>query len=79
MYRSRGGGDEPSNRTVLCRFHHQRGEHGGLAACAGRAPLGIVWRLGRGGVGGRFLNERRLPRRVSGGPPQTKEAHESLT
>jgi len=61
LYRSRGGGDEPSNRITLCRFHHQRGEHGGLASCSGRAPLGVVWRLGRDGVGGRFLNERRMP------------------
>jgi len=59
VYRSQGGGDALSNRTCLCRFHHQRGEHGGLASCRGSAPLGIVWRLGRDGIGGEFLNERR--------------------
>jgi hypothetical protein len=46
-YRSRGGGHEMANRICLCRFHHQRGEHGGLASCVGPAPLGVVWRLGR--------------------------------
>ena len=59
-YRSRGGTDELSNRTCLCRLHHQLGEHGGLASCRGRAPLGIVWRLGRDALGGWYRNERRL-------------------
>jgi hypothetical protein len=61
VYRSRGGDDGPANRTCLCRFHHQRGEHGGLASCAGTAPLGIVWRLGRPEVAQAYQNERRLP------------------
>ena len=61
VYRSRGGDDGPANRTCLCRFHHQRGEHGGLASCAGTAPLGIVWRLGRPEVAQAYRNERRLP------------------
>jgi hypothetical protein len=59
VYRSRNGSGSLSNRTTLCRFHHQRGEHGGLASCAGQAPLGVAWRLGRDGIGGRFENERR--------------------
>jgi len=50
LYRSRGGGDEEWNRVCLCRFHHQRGEHGGLARCVGRAPLGLTWRLGAGEI-----------------------------
>jgi hypothetical protein len=62
-YRSHGGDNALANLVTLCCFHHQRGEHGGLAAATGRAPLGIFWRLGRGGIGGRFLNERRLPSR----------------
>lgn len=57
-YRSHGGSNDPSNRTTLCRFHHQMGEHGLVASCRGTAPLGIVWRLGREGVGGRFRNEQ---------------------
>lgn len=61
-YRSRGGSrTDPSNQTCACRFHHQWGEHGGLATVRGRAPLGLVWRLGRDGIGGRFRNERILP------------------
>jgi hypothetical protein len=57
-YRSHGGINDPSNRTTLCRFHHQMGEHGLMAACRGAAPLGILWRMGRDGVGGRYRNER---------------------
>ena len=58
VYRSRGGGNETSNLVCVCRFHHQIGEHGGLASCRGRAPLGIVWSLGAGGIGGRYGNDR---------------------
>ncbi|HEY3175549.1 MAG TPA: HNH endonuclease signature motif containing protein, partial [Candidatus Polarisedimenticolia bacterium] len=50
-YRSRGGGHDEANRECLCRFHHQCGEHGGLASCRGQAPLDVVWRLGRQDVG----------------------------
>jgi hypothetical protein len=57
-YRSHGGINDPSNRTTLCRFHHQMGEHGLMAACRGAAPLGILWSMGRDGVGGRYRNER---------------------
>jgi len=60
VYRSRGGRNDPSNRICLCRFHHQEGEHGEFASCRGTAPLGIRWRLGREGVGGDFVNERRV-------------------
>ena len=60
VYRSRGGGDELSNRTCLCRFHHQLGEHGGLSSCRGVAPLGILWILGTSGAGGHWKNEIRI-------------------
>jgi hypothetical protein len=60
VYRSRGGGGELGNRVCLCRFHHQRGEHGGLASCRGTAPLDVVWRLGRSGMAGWYRNEIRL-------------------
>ncbi len=66
-YRSRGGDDDPANRICLCRFHHQRGEHGGLASCRGRAPTGLLWRLGRRGPGEVwYRNERQVgnPARV---------------
>ena len=59
-YRSRGGSDEMTNRTCLCRFHHQRGEHGDLASCRGKAPLGLLWRLGKPGLATWFRSERRL-------------------
>ena len=57
-YRSRGGSNEMSNRICLCRFHHQRGEHGDLMTCRGEAPLALVWRMGRSGRGGDYENER---------------------
>ena len=60
VYRSRGGGDEDWNRVCLCRFHHQRGEHGGLARCTGRAPLVLTWRLGAGPIASWYRNERRI-------------------
>ncbi|ANM28815.1 hypothetical protein ABI59_03130 [Acidobacteria bacterium Mor1] len=61
QYRSRGGDpSDPANRICLCRFHHQRGEHGGLARCRGRAPLGLLWRLGRKDLASWYRNERRL-------------------
>jgi len=59
-FRSAGGGPELTNRESLCVFHHQRGIHGGLASARGVAPLGVTWRLGRGAVGGRFRNEKRV-------------------
>ena len=62
-YRSRGSSDEASNRTCLCRFHHQRGEHGDLASCRGKAPLGLLWRLGKPGLASWFRSERRLAQR----------------
>jgi len=65
VYRSRGGNNTSANRICLCRFHHQRGEHGGLSSCVGTAPLGITWRLGRREVAQAFRNERRLPAAVA--------------
>jgi hypothetical protein len=64
VYRSRGGGEGGTNKICLCRFHHQRGEHGGLASCTGMAPLGLVWRLGREDLSAWYRNERRLTSRA---------------
>ena len=61
-YLSHGGGDEPENLVTLCAFHHLRGEHGLLASCRGRAPLGLLWRLGREDVAEWYMNERRIAR-----------------
>jgi 5-methylcytosine-specific restriction endonuclease McrA len=58
-YRSRGGSDDESNRVVLCRFHHQQGEHGGAVRVRGRAPLGLTWRLGPEDAGAWYRNEKR--------------------
>ena len=62
-YRSQGGSDAPDNLILLCAFHHRQGEHGGLASCRGKAPLDVVWRLGRGELAVWYQNERRMPRR----------------
>ena len=59
VYRSHGGEDDESNRVVLCRFHHQQGEHGGAMRVRGTAPLGLVWRLGPAGSGAWYRNEKR--------------------
>jgi len=59
VYRSHGGADDVTNELTLCRFHHARGEHGGLAQVTGKAPLGLLWRLGGAAHGAWFRNERR--------------------
>ncbi len=69
VYRSHGGGDELENLVVACLFHHLRGEHGDLAACRGRSPLAVTWRLGRlgsNGQGSHYRNERRAARIPAG-------------
>ena len=60
VYRSRGGRSTSDNLVCLCRMHHQQGEHGGQARCRGRAPLGVVWRLGVPNLATWFRNEMRL-------------------
>jgi len=60
VYRSHRGSDELWNQLCLCRAHHRQGEHGDLARCRGRAPLGIVWRLGKNGSATWYRNETRI-------------------
>jgi hypothetical protein len=60
MYRSRRGSNAPWNRLCLCRFHHHQGEHGELAKCRGKAPLGVIWRLGTEELATWWCNERKL-------------------
>jgi hypothetical protein len=60
VYRSRRGSDALDNRTCPCRFHHYQGEHGELASCRGKAPLGILWRLGKKDLAVWYRNERRV-------------------
>jgi hypothetical protein len=45
-YRSRGGSDDLSNRTTLCVWHHQRGEHAKVVRCRGQAPGELRFTLG---------------------------------
>jgi len=45
-YRSQGGSDAPWNRTSLCVWHHQRGEHAKLLRVRGRAPGKLRFELG---------------------------------
>jgi hypothetical protein len=63
VYRSRRGSNEPWNRLCLCRFHHHQGEHGEFAKCRGKAPLDVIWRLGRPELATWWRNERRLSAR----------------
>jgi hypothetical protein len=45
-YRSHGGSDEFSNRTTLCVWHHQRGEHAKVIRCRGKVPGELGFELG---------------------------------
>ncbi len=58
QYRSRGGDARGlDNRVCACAFHHRQGEHGTLARCTGRAPLGLRWGLGRTDLRRWYANE----------------------
>lgn len=46
LYRSLGGGHDPSNLVSLCSPHHLRGVHMGNVRVHGRAPTALVWELG---------------------------------
>jgi hypothetical protein len=45
-YRSHGGSNALWNRTTLCVWHHQRGEHAKVLRCRGRAPGKLRFDLG---------------------------------
>jgi hypothetical protein len=60
VYRSKKGCDELFNTLSLCATHHLQGEHGQFARCKGKAPLEILWRIGRKDLGTWFMNERKL-------------------
>jgi hypothetical protein len=62
-YRPRGGDEEADWKQVcVCRFHHQMGEHGAFAQCRGRAPLDVVWRLGKEKLGSWYRKEVKIER-----------------
>ncbi|MCC6765106.1 MAG: HNH endonuclease [Deltaproteobacteria bacterium] len=44
-FRSRGGGNQRSNRTTVCAAHHLHGIHAGIIRVAGTAPDGLRWDL----------------------------------
>jgi len=46
VFRSRGGPDEPANRTTLCWLHHHQAVHGGHVRIRGRAPDHLLFELG---------------------------------
>ena len=69
-YRSHGGGDDPSNLTTLCRFHHRQGEHGGLLRVRGRAPDALRFRLGNGPDAPWYADERLLASRAPQDAPR---------
>ena len=62
-FRSRGGGDGPSNLTTLCTHCHLGGVHGGRLAVHGSAPLQLEWRIGE-----HTVVEGRKRRRVEPAP-----------
>jgi len=78
VYRSRRGGNSLDNRDCICRFHHYHGEHGELASCRGKAPLGILWRLGKKELGVWYRNERRVVAPTSGSADGSP-SHETLS
>jgi hypothetical protein len=45
-FRSAGGGDELTNLTTLCAFHHLRGVHAGGLRVRGAAPADLCFELG---------------------------------
>jgi hypothetical protein len=44
-FRSRGGGDDPSNLVSLCAAHHLHGVHRGFLSVRGVAPAGLRWEV----------------------------------
>ncbi|MBI3769412.1 MAG: HNH endonuclease [Deltaproteobacteria bacterium] len=45
-YRSRGGGNEQTNRVAVCAAHHLHGIHPGAIRAWGTAPSDVHWELG---------------------------------
>jgi len=46
LYRSRGGGNQRTNRTAVCAAHHLHGIHAGAVRAWGTAPHDVHWHLG---------------------------------
>lgn len=56
VFRSQGGGDEDSNRVLVCAACHLRLIHAGYLKLTGRAPDGLLWER----LTERFLGEYRV-------------------
>jgi GrpB-like predicted nucleotidyltransferase (UPF0157 family) len=75
VYLSQGGDPRAlRNQLTLCRFHHQRGEHGDAASVRGTAPLGLVWRLGREELARGEVSRGESGRSASGRGPSGRDA-----
>ena len=64
LYRSRGGGNEPTNRTAVCAAHHLHGIHTSTICAWGTAPQNVHWHLGIGWTGRpllAYVGDRRCP------------------
>ena len=64
LYRSRGGGNEPTNRTAVCAAHHLHGIHTSTICAWGTAPHDVHWHLGIGWTGRpllAYVGDRRCP------------------
>ena len=61
VYRSRGGGNDRSNRVSICAWHHLHGIHGGVVHARGDANETITWELGVGLRGFRDAEGNRQP------------------
>jgi hypothetical protein len=46
QFRSQGGGDEPTNVTLVCFRHHLEGIHAGRVRVSGQAPGALDWEMG---------------------------------
>jgi len=57
-FRSRGGGNEASNRITLCHAHHAHMLHMGHVRVRGEAPHALRWEMGCDGKAGGLLRLR---------------------
>jgi hypothetical protein len=72
-FRSARGSNHSGNLIALCRWHHMYGVHGVLAGVQGRAPLGLLFRLGRREHATYWVNDR-LIENPNEAPPGTRMA-----
>jgi hypothetical protein len=79
LYRSRGGGNEQTNRVAACAAHHLHGIHPGTIRAWGTAPRDVHWELGlRSGAAPllTYVGDRRCPDAPAAGKHAPGEAKE---